>query len=231
MIDKRLRTISTLIRKGVTVADIGTDHGYLPCYLVQNQIARLVYACDVNKAPLLCAKNHIKSFGYTDSIKTVLTDGLKGIYEDSVNDIVIAGMGGELIFRILTAVPWTARLNDKRYILQPMTHIPYLRSALYSHGFSIQKEVAVSKGKHVYTVMQVTYTGDITSTTDLFNYFGQIPESEDTADKRLYIKHVYNKLTKIYNGMSQSEGNELERLRIKSILEKARDEYDSYISD
>ena len=78
-ISNRLKCVASLVNKGARVADIGTDHAYLPIYLVQNGISNKVYACDVRKEPLRRAQLHIDEYGLSDKITTQLCDGLKGI--------------------------------------------------------------------------------------------------------------------------------------------------------
>ena len=100
-IDDRLRTAAEFVRKGVTAADIGTDHAYLPAYLIMNDIASRVIACDLRSGPLENAKGNISKNGFDQQIKTVLSERIEKISPDEADDIVIAGMGGELIIRII----------------------------------------------------------------------------------------------------------------------------------
>ena len=102
-ISDRLRSAAGLVYKGARVADIGTDHGYLPIYLVQNGISECVYACDVRKKPLERAQAHISSYGLDDNITIRLADGLCGIQKDDVDTVTICGMGGKLMKDIIDA--------------------------------------------------------------------------------------------------------------------------------
>lgn len=102
-ISDRLRSAAGLVYKGARVADIGTDHGYLPIYLVQNGISECVYACDVRKKPLERAQAHISSYGLDDNITIRLADGLCGIQKDDVDTVTICGMGGKLMKDIIEA--------------------------------------------------------------------------------------------------------------------------------
>ena len=95
-LDQRLLTVARLVRQGAYLADIGTDHGYLPVYLVQTGRISRAIAADINENPLKQAVSAISAHGLDRQIKTVLSDGLKQV-DDHVEDIVIAGMGGELI--------------------------------------------------------------------------------------------------------------------------------------
>ena len=102
-ISNRLKCVASLVNKGARVADIGTDHAYLPIYLVQNGISNKVYACDVRKEPLRRAQLHIDEYGLSDKITTQLCDGLKGINKGDVDTVTICGMGGKLMKSILQA--------------------------------------------------------------------------------------------------------------------------------
>ena len=99
-IDDRLKDVASLVNNCNCVADVGTDHGYLALYLVQNKICNTAYATDVAVGPLNSAIENIKKYQLEDKIKTILCDGLKKVNND-VNGIVIAGMGGNLMVDIL----------------------------------------------------------------------------------------------------------------------------------
>ena len=120
-LDKRLLCVASFVRCGSRAADIGTDHAYIPVYLLQNGISPSAIAADLREMPLKNAGKTIAQFSLTDKIQTVLSDGLEKIDKDSCDDIIIAGMGGLLISEILSSVCW---VFDKKYrlILQPMSH-------------------------------------------------------------------------------------------------------------
>ena len=159
-INRRLTAVSEFIRQGSVLGDIGTDHAYLPVYLVSKGVCVRAIAADINKGPLLRAKQNISSYGLSDKIETVLTDGLHGIEHLGVTDIAICGMGGELIAKILDEAPFTASGNI-RLILQPMTKADFLRSFLLSHGYAIKDETLV-RDDRIYQVICAEYTGEST---------------------------------------------------------------------
>ena len=105
-LDERLSLCAQMVRDGAAVADIGTDHAYLPVYLVECGKIHKAIAADVREGPLENAKGNISKNGFDQQIKTVLSDGLEKISPDEADDIVIAGMGGELIIRIISAAAW-----------------------------------------------------------------------------------------------------------------------------
>ena len=125
-INDRLLTAVRFVRNGKRFADIGTDHAYLPIYLINRGIITNAIAADINKGPLDKAHENICKYNLQDNIHTVLCDGLSKIEPDSVDDIAIFGMGGELIVKIIDEASWV-KDTDKRLILQPMTHPEKLR--------------------------------------------------------------------------------------------------------
>ncbi len=154
----RLSLCAEYVREGSRLADIGTDHAYLPIELCLRGKTPSALACDINPLPLQSARENIAKYRLSDRIETRLSDGLKAVLEDEVDDVVIAGMGGELIRDILQAAPWV-KIGQKRLVLQPMTHHEDLIGWLYANGFDIRQQKAVlDEGKH-YTVIAAAYDG------------------------------------------------------------------------
>lgn len=130
-LDRRLKTVAEFVRKDKRIADIGTDHALVPCWLYQ-QGAKEIYAADISEGPLASARATAEMFGIKD-IKLILSDGLDNV--PPVDDVIIAGMGGEMIADILCRCKFSN--PDMRFILQPMTKDFMLRRALYKNGFEI----------------------------------------------------------------------------------------------
>ena len=121
-LSKRLYAVAGLVTEGASVADIGTDHGYVPIYLVESGIASKVIALDVNQGPLNRARMHIVGHGLGDRIETRLSDGLARICPGEVDTVIASGMGGPLTIRILQEGKEVAdQLNA--LILQPQSEI------------------------------------------------------------------------------------------------------------
>ena len=156
--DGRLFLCAQMVREGSRLADIGTDHGYLPIALCISGKIPAALACDINPLPLRSAQENIAKYGLSDRIQTRLSDGLKEVRPDEVDDIVIAGMGGELIRDILKAAPWV-KDPQKRLVLQPMTHHDDLIVWLYDSGFVIDRQEATRDEGKYYTVLSAHYTG------------------------------------------------------------------------
>ncbi len=153
----RLSAIAGLVRQGVTLYDVGTDHGYLPLALITAGKIPFAVASDISKGPLASAENSFKTNGISNRVQTVLTSGLDGIELTLPCDVVIAGMGGETICEIIAAKP-ELKCGDVRLILQPMTKADRLRRFLSEQGFEAECELTVLDGKP-YTVIKAFYSG------------------------------------------------------------------------
>lgn len=149
----RLRAIADRVPEGSRFADIGTDHAYLPVWLLLEGRISSAIAADLREGPLTRARETALRCGVTEQVSFRLCDGLRDISEGEANCVAIAGMGGETIASILEAAPWTR--NGVRLLLQPMTSFHDLRSWLANNGYCILDESIVREGKRLYTVMTV----------------------------------------------------------------------------
>ena len=187
-LSERLKACTELVRRGKPLADIGTDHGYAVVYLVENKIVPRAVASDVNEGPLASCSALVKEHGLENKIKCVLSDGLKNIEENEAEDILIAGMGGELISDILENCPYVSK---KHLILNPMTHPEILRKWLFENGFCINEDIVVRDGRHSYSILDAYYTGKKKAYTATDLFLGNI---KDFSDKD-YFLHLLNYLT------------------------------------
>lgn len=155
-ISERLKCVASLVNKGARVADIGTDHAYLPIYLVQNGISNKVYACDVRKEPLRRAKLHIDEYGLSDKITTQLCDGLKGINKGDVDTVTICGMGGKLMKNILKA--GIDKLGDNtQLVLSAQSELRDFRKYLLETGIDIKSEHMLLEDGKYYFIFDCVY--------------------------------------------------------------------------
>lgn len=196
-LNPRLRMAASMVRPGVKFADIGTDHAYLPIALLLNNAVSSAIGADLREGPLAHAYKNASQYGVLDRISLRCCNGLSAIAPDEADDIVIAGMGGELIASILRAAPWVKN-PDKRLILQPMSSAEDLRRYLVQEGFYIQREEAVEDTNRIYTVMLVRY--DSTARNDCFcgfEYIGAL-NMNDSMYAREYgirqLRHLAKKL-------------------------------------
>ncbi len=183
-LDIRLKIVADEVRKGKKIADIGTDHAYLPAYLIENNICPSAIAADIGKGPLENARKVVStSKKLSDRIELRLSDGLEKIFPDEADDIVIAGMGGILISEILTKAPWVKN-ESKRLILQPMSHAEDVRKYLCENGFEIIKEKASTDGKHNYIIIVAEYRNKTNDKDEAFYYKGLIQyDNSEVAQK------------------------------------------------
>lgn len=147
----RLLAVAELAAPCNRLADVGTDHAYLPIYMIKKGLCVTAYACDVNEGPLDRARSAVARFGLEDSVFPVKSDGLHSVPAD-FDALTVAGMGGDLIARILYERP---PLCAEKIILQPMTKPEVLRRFLFRHGYSVLRERAVTEGEKHYIVLSV----------------------------------------------------------------------------
>ncbi len=147
----RLQAVADKIAPGAAVADVGTDHGYIPAYLAQSGAARRIIAADVREGPLLRARETAYAYGVADQIDFRLTDGLDGIVRADADTVVLAGLGGETMLAILSNAPWT-REDDVTLVLQPQTKLDELSAYLTESSFGLFDAQLVLDDGRLYTV-------------------------------------------------------------------------------
>lgn len=150
----RLETIAKLIPEGLRVADIGTDHAYLPAALILSGRADFVIACDIGEKPLQNARHTVDTLNLADKIDLRLSNGLEKVSPNEVDAVVIAGMGGEVIAGIIENAKWLK--EGKLLLLQPMSSPEILRKFLCQNGYELKSETAISDNSKIYTVMSVS---------------------------------------------------------------------------
>lgn len=150
----RLRSVAELIPSGAVLADIGTDHAFLPVWLLQRGVIKRAIAADLREGPLSKARANAEKYGLQDQMSFRLCDGLTKIAPEEADTIAIAGMGGETISAILAAAPWT-RDGKHRLLLQPMTSLYDLRTFLTANGYIIRMEHINREDRRLYVTMEV----------------------------------------------------------------------------
>ncbi len=170
-LSQRLQCAADMVRAGAVVADVGTDHAYVPIALCLSGRATRAVASDINRGPLERARENIRVWGLEDRIDTLLCDGLSHIEPYRPTDVLILGMGGELIARILADAPFV-RDAAIRLILQPMTHPEAVRAYLAQNGFTIVEERLIKEEK-IYQIFCAEYTGEREEYTPLERLVGK----------------------------------------------------------
>ena len=150
----RLSAIADLVTEGNRLVDVGCDHGYLPVYLIQQKKIPSAIAMDVRKGPLSRAQEHIRQYGLEEYIQTRLSDGLEGLKAGEGDTLVIAGMGGPLMERILTDGR-SVRNSFSELILQPQSDISHFRRFIQSEGWEITEAKMVEEDGKFYPMMRV----------------------------------------------------------------------------
>lgn len=201
--DQRLAAAASFGRQGKRIADIGTDHASLPIYLVGIGFAPYAVACDINIGPLNAAKQNISAASLSDKIDVLLTDGLRGVEDYTPEDIYILGMGGELIWRIISDADMS-RLPGIRLILQPMTHAHDLRHGLYTNGFNIIDETLVRDRDRVYQIIVAEYDGVVRTASDVELWLGKMNIEKGGAELSNLASVYANALKKKIDGCSDS---------------------------
>lgn len=210
-IDPRLKLCADFLRTNAKIADVGTDHAYLPIWLAKNHLIKKAIALDINEGPLQCAKSNIIKYHVEDIVTTRLSDGLCNVSESEVDDIIIAGMGGELIKNIILKAKFLKNA-DKRLILQPMSDAESLRRFLFEYNFEIIDEKAAVCDNRVYSAMLVQFTNAQIAVSNLYPYIGKL---ENNLDENAinYIKkeiiHLKNRINGLMTQNNYAHADEL----------------------
>ncbi len=206
ILNKRLTLAAEMLGQVKSVADIGTDHAFLPIYLIKEGLAERVIACDIAEGPLSVAKANITKYGLADKIELRLANGLLGLVPNEVDAVTILGMGGETIADILTDSPWV-KTPSVTLILQPMSCDDRLREYLLNEGFEIKSELGVESQGRFYTVMKVAFSGNLPKVGKEYKYIGKLLENPNAAA----ITLVNNRLKSMKACMRDIENVERKR--------------------
>lgn len=219
ILTNRLKTAAELVRRDRKTVDVGTDHGYLPAFLVMSGKTDCAIAADIGIGPLENAKKTIEKYGLVDKICTVLSNGLEKIPNDT-EEIIICGMGGTLIAEILGNAEWIKHKNI-HLVLQPMTHSYDVRKFLCENGFYIDTEKFCTDDGRDYVVISAFYTGEKTIRDDFYYYFGDVV-TDDTETEKSYIKRQYYYVRSRFEGLKKS-GNDAEAEIFEKVLSALKD--------
>ena len=214
----RLCSALPYLTKGGAVIDVGTDHAYLPIYLVAEGISSRALACDINQGPIESARKNIATAKFQNQIDTLCTDGLHGAEHFHPDDVLIFGMGGELIMRILSEAPW---VKDERIglVLQPMTRAHTLRRWLLENGFAIVGETITHEDKRYYQTIAARYCGKVEEYTEEELLLGRLNIQNNTPNLGGFVEHEIGVWEAIRRGKSQSvTGNTSDEDRVLQFL-------------
>ncbi len=201
VLNNRLLTCSGFVTKGGIACDVGTDHAYLASYLVKEGISKHVFACDIAKGPLEAANATVSKLGLNGKITLVLSDGLDEVPSENVTDVIIAGMGGELIEDIVLRAEWLK--NGVNLVLQPQTKAAELRASLCENGYEIIAEKACRDRRFIYTVINAVYTGNAIKLDEIASLIGKLDLGEPVAKE--YVKTIAERLKTSAAGIARAK--------------------------
>ena len=225
----RLQAVASFVPAGARLADIGTDHAYLPVSLLLDGKISGAIAADLREGPLNRARMTAQEYHCTDKVSFRLCNGLADIKSYETDVISIAGMGGETIAEILSAAKWVQR-NKIPVILQPMSTQPELRRWLYQNGYVILEEKLVQEGDTLYVVM-LAQAGESDCLTPAEEWAGQQRQGINAPLRAAYLNMLLEKLGWALSGMARSkEGTASQRYheldQIRAGLEEMKKEWE-----
>lgn len=202
--DARLKSAIPYLKKGGRVIDVGTDHAYLPIYLVREGIVQQALACDINRGPIESARSNIATAGLSDQIDTLQTDGLHGAESFAPDDVMIFGMGGELIVKILSEASWL-KSEEIGLILQPMTRAHMLRQWLTENGFCIEGEALSMVDRHYQTIYARYNPSAVTLYSEEEYILGRWNIEQNSPLFEGFLRHEIGVYEAILHGKSKSD--------------------------
>lgn len=214
----RLLKIASLVSEGKKVADIGTDHGYIPVYLLNKEYIDFAILADVNKGPLENARKEVRHNNLLDKVDLRLGSGIEVLEANEVDEVIIAGMGGILISELLEAKQEVAHSVDK-LILQPMQAQDELRRYLLNNGYEILDEVLVKEDFRIYEIVVTKYTGKNTIVEDEIYYEvgKKLIENKDLLLNEFIDKKIF-KYKSILEKIDGKTGEGIDKKREESLF-------------
>lgn len=222
-ISERLQTAAAMVSDGYTLADVGTDHGYIPIYLLEQKKIPSAIAMDINEGPLERAKEHIRLYGLEPYIQTRLSDGVEALMPGETDSILIAGMGGGIVMHILEDGKEVCHAA-KELILQPQSELERVRSYLMENGYEILAEEMVLEEEKFYPMMKVRYTGTFSTAEDVemlklsYLYGGLLLEKRHPV-----LKTYLEKEQKLFLGIRENLEKQPESEKIVNRLKEVKE--------
>ncbi len=205
-LSERLYSITELVTPGYVVADVGCDHGYVPIYLVEEGIISHAIAMDVGAGPLERAQKHIEEAGLTDYIETRLSDGVQELKPGEADCLILAGMGGPLMQRIMTE--GQKILSEmKEFILQPQSEIAEFRHFLQDHGYHIISESMVCEDGKYYPMMKVIH-GEMHYINEVDFRYGRILLHEENPILNQFLRKEEKNYVNLLGELERSKQTE-----------------------
>lgn len=212
-LSRRLKAVADSVTKGNKVADIGCDHAYISIYLIQEGIAPSVLAMDINKGPLARAKENILARGYENKIETRLSNGLERMQAGEADTILLAGMGGVLMARILEDSREVVK-KARELVLQPQSEIGQVRKYLHSIGYEIvSEEMLIDDGKYYVVIKSIQVDKVEKYEKEVYYLYGKYILEKGSDILRTYLEHEKNTREDVIETLRMHSGvKSLERL-------------------
>ena len=189
----RLMTAASMINPCRKTVDIGTDHAFLPAFLVLNSKTEKVLACDIGIQPLENARKTVTEYSLNNKIELRVSDGLKSVSPSEAQEISICGMGGTLMAQILTDAPWI-KSEGIHLVLQPMTHCEDVRRFLCENGFVIDREECVIDNGRLYCCISACWKNFYSEFEEGYYYFGELLSQDGLAQQ--FVEKQYDRIKK-----------------------------------
>ncbi|MBU3114669.1 tRNA (adenine(22)-N(1))-methyltransferase [Clostridium lacusfryxellense] len=222
-ISERLKLIASMIEECDTIVDVGTDHGYVPIYLVKRGLIKKAIASDINKGPVEKAKNNIELNKVSRQISCRLGSGLSTVKKGEVEVAVIAGMGGNLIRDIMESDLDVVKELDYM-ILQPVQNAEVLREYLYNTGYDILNEEICNDDGRFYEIIKVKYNNKPVVIDSIYYEISKVLLDKKHIVMKEFIEYKLQKYTKIYDTLNEDTITSKNRKKhiyyIKSKLEE-----------
>ena len=218
-LSNRLLAVASFVTDGNILADVGTDHGYIPIYLLQEKRIPKAIAMDINAGPLERAKEHIAVYGLKDYIETRLSDGVAALTPGEVDTVLVAGMGGGLVMHILEEGKEVCR-QAKELVLQPQSELERVRSYLWSNGYVILEENMVLEDEKFYPMMRVVYENVIDTENAknlLFCRYGKHLLEQRHSILKEYLEREEKLYAGILGNLTQTAVSEKTKERIEEV--------------
>ena len=225
---ERLTRVASFVPDGSKVCDVGSDHAYLPVYLIQNDQISCAIAGEVVEGPFLSAKQTVRDYRMEDRIEVRLGDGLQILSkEDEITAVTICGMGGELISSILEAGYSGGHINgQERLILQPNVAEHFVREWLMKHSYRITHEMVVEDNHRLYEIIVAEPVGERVEYTELELKYGPVLLKEPSELSVAKWNRMNRKNKEILEQLQKSKTPQLKKIEQ---FEKAFNELEGVI--
>lgn len=220
-LSNRLYAVASLVETKETIADIGTDHAYIPIYLIKEKKIKHAIAMDIHRGPLMRAKEHVAFEGVSKEIQLRLSDGADKLEKNEVQAVIIAGMGGNLVIHILEQGKEVLRTTEE-LILQPQSEIERVRTYLHKHGYTITKEEMVYEDGKFYPMMRVICKQDERTYRKMDDVYGYFLIKQKHPVLAQFLAKEEQQYKEIFQHVKDLSNNETQKDRLMELEQKIK---------